>query len=275
MVRLNAKKYWEERAETYRKTMDSEYHKSRIAMIESLLRPGDLAGNVLDFGCGDGVMASEVAQKKGTVTAVDVDKSMTETTRTKLGKAPNRHQVIHGGVDVMGTFKDQSFDTVLALNVIAYMDPRESEVFYKESARVLKSDGVFIVTHSNELFDMFTFNKYTVAFFYKHFGVPGIEKLIRHPEKPDRRPFPTRENPLSFCAKMLSYGFREEKQEFAIPHEGPPLLDASFDPDDLGKRKVPIIQEVPEKERWKLLFQCSIFGSRLVRNGASLKLPKK
>ncbi len=122
---------------------------------------------------------------------------------------------------------------------------------------------MLVVTHSNELFEMFTLNRYTVAFFEKYFNVSGLENLLVNWNKPNRFSFPMRENPLSYSYKMQRYGFLEEQQEFSIPHLVPPLLDIDFNPDDLASRKIASTEGFLLEERWKLFFICSIFGSRL------------
>jgi hypothetical protein len=117
-----------------------------------------------------------------------------------------------------------------------------------------------------KLFDMFTFNEYTVAFFKKNFEVESVGQLLVHPEKPKRSPLTIRENSLSFACKLQRFGFKEEWQKSSIPHQIPPLLEANFDPDDLVSRKVPIMQGSPLEECWKLGLTCSIFGSRSIRS---------
>ena len=262
---FDPKKYWGARAESYRATMESEYHRSRLAMIDALLKPNDFKGRVLDFGCGDGIHAVAAASAGATVMAIDIDQSMVDETGKRLESLGSGHQVVVGGVEKLAALPEKSCDTLLAFNVLAYLQDAQCDDFYREAARILKSGGIFLCTHSNELFDMFTFNKYTVAFFKKHFGVCGVEKLLAHPAKPDRQPLPTRENPLSFPHKLLRFGFAEQRQEFSIPHPMPPLLEEDFDPDDLASRKVSLANATASEGRWKLAFNCSIFGSRSVR----------
>jgi hypothetical protein len=52
---IDAKVYWGERAKAYRDTMQTDYHKSRLAMIDALIGPNGLNGSVVNFGCGDGI----------------------------------------------------------------------------------------------------------------------------------------------------------------------------------------------------------------------------
>jgi ubiquinone/menaquinone biosynthesis C-methylase UbiE len=235
-------------------------------MIDSLIGNTTI-GQIIDFGCGDGVYSIVFAAQGCKVTAIDIDPSMVEVTRQRLSDfgGGGEHKTLQGGVETLKKFKDASVDSVLALNVLAYLDSDQCDDFYCEAARILKVGGNMIVTHSNELFDLFTFNKYTVAFYKKYFGVDGIEKLIVNPEKPDRLPLPIRENPLSFKYKLQKYGFSEEALEFSIPHIVPPLLEESFNPDDLSSRKVSTVLQTPIDEKWKLYFTCSIFGSRSIR----------
>lgn len=93
-----------------------------------------------------------------------------------------------------------------------------------------------------------------------------METLLTNPDKPERNPLPGRENPLSYKHKLLSYGFKECSLEYSILHPIPPLLMADFNPDDLDARQdMEQTVGLPEPERWKLMFMCSIFGSRSIR----------
>jgi len=264
MIQFDAKRYWAERSVAYRSTMDTDYHKSRLAMVDALIG-GRLAGNLVDFGCGDGIYLERHEASGGTSIGIDIDPEMVNVARQRVATYGGRHQVKEGGVERLVEIESESCDMVLALNVLAYLDDAQCGTFYCQAARILKKGGSLIVTHSNELFDMFTFNKYTVDFFERNFNVSGLENLLVHWDKPDRLPLPTRENPLSFAHKLHRYGLLEEKQEFSIPHAIPPLLDDRFEPDDLVSRKVTVTQVARPEDRWKLASTCSIFGSRSVR----------
>jgi SAM-dependent methyltransferase len=233
-------------------------------MVDELIG-GGLAGNVVDFGCGDGLYLERCEASGGTSIGIDIDPEMVNATRQRVASYRGQHQVMEGGVDRLVEIESDSCDMLLALNVLAYLDDTQCNTFYHQAARILKRGGSLVVTHSNELFDMFTFNKYTAAFFKRNFNVTGLESLLVNWDKPDRLPLPTRENPLSYAFKLQRYGLLEEQQEFSIPHALPPLLDDKFDPDDLASRKVAVTQGIRPEDRWKLAFTCSIFGSRSVR----------
>ncbi|WP_421709088.1 class I SAM-dependent methyltransferase [Algihabitans sp.] len=264
---LRDKTYWAQAADAYRAEMDSSYHRNRLAMVERLLNAGDLAGRVLDFGCGDGTLSERVLAAGGGVVAIDADPSMVAFTDRRLGESEAAKTSV-GGVESLKDLPNGSFDTILAVNVLAYLHGGEDAAFYQEAARLLRPDGVLLVTHSNSLFDLFTLNAFTVRFFKDNFSVLGhhcrVEALLTRPDAPDRVPQSVRENPLAYGAKMVRYDLREVRQEFAIPHALPPLL-LNENPDDLANREVPDLEFLPETEVWKKMFLCSVFGSRLVK----------
>lgn len=244
-------------------------------MVFALLEASDLTGKVVDFGCGDGALCEKILTGGGSVCAIDLDLSMIESTQKRLQKCathrPGAHyKVLNGSVECLEPIVETSIDTLLAINVLAYMDKDTEQQFYKHAQRILRPGGILIVSHSNELFDMYTFNKYTVGFYKRHFSTHAsmdeVRSLLTHPDVPERRVYPVRENPLNYKYKLASYGFREERQEFSILHQLPPLLMKNFNPDDLRSRECPDTIDWPASEKWKLMFMCSIFGSRAIRD---------
>lgn len=272
MSEFNYKKRWKDVAELYRQDMKTSYHINRLDMVGRLLNESDLSGIVLDYGCGDGVMSERVLSAGGRVLAIDLDPSMVESTKRRLRKLQHNnsnYDAMEGDTDALTNLAGSAYDTILAINVLAYMDDQDVHQFYIQSYRLLRPGGVLIVSHSNELFDLFTLNKYTVSFFKSHFS-PFVERdeiasLLVYPNLPERRVYPTRANPLNYRFILESYGFNEVQQEFAIFHNVPPLLMKNFNPDDLQQRNCPDTTNWPASEKWKLMFMCSIFGSRAIR----------
>jgi 2-polyprenyl-3-methyl-5-hydroxy-6-metoxy-1,4-benzoquinol methylase len=256
---ISAARRWEDVASSYAAEIDAAYHAHRLNVIRALFPP--LAGKtVLDFGCGDGVlMAEALARGASSVIGLDINETMIALAQARA-PAGRCHR---GGVERLSEFGGA--DCLIAANVLAYMTDDEETRFYRAAAQVVPVGGHLVVTHSNALFDLFTLNAYTVDFFRRCFEADPTA-LLAHPDKPSRSSFNIRENPLSYGAKIARYGFREERQEFINYHAMPPLLSGE-NPDDM-KRARPDTLSWPEADRWRLMFQCSMFGSRAVRRGA-------
>ena len=92
---------------------------------------------------------------------------------------------------------------------------------------------------------------------WAHHKVDAVRQLITHPDAPQGKSFTIRANPLNYQRIMAEYGFREVQQEFCHYHSAPPLTL----PDDIYEP----MPELPDMDKWKLAFQCSIYGSRLIK----------
>jgi SAM-dependent methyltransferase len=111
--------------------------------------------------------------------------------------------------------EESSLDLGIALNVLAYMTRDEETQFYKESHRILKPGGHLLVTHSNELFDLFTLNNLTVEFFSRNFKV-DINEFLDLKNVDPVATYGIRENPLSYSGKLAGFGFVQERIDFFI-----------------------------------------------------------
>jgi SAM-dependent methyltransferase len=253
---ISAQDRWRAVGASYAKGMAGPYHEHRLAVIKALLP--DLTGKrLVDFGCGEGVMIRE-AKVHGArdVIGIDLDAGLLD-----LAKPSGADRLIQGSVEEL-TKLDRA-DCLLAANVAAYFADTEDETFYREARRLLPAGGALVVTHSNELFDLFTLNAFTAAFHERHFAT-DVRSLLTNPEVPRRLTFNIRENPLSYPDRMAALGFRIERMEFINFHTAPPLL-TTIDYDDINSREYLDTLTVPQGERWKLMFQCSMFGVRAVR----------
>lgn len=247
---VSAAQYWADKNEQYVAALANSYHAHRLGVVKSLIGQFDPAGKtVLDFGCGDGVMLDHFAG--ATKIGIEPDKGLISHARARDASAT----FYLGGPAELAKVPDASIDLVLSLNVNAYMTDAEDRAFYEGVRRALKPGGVLVITHSNELFDLFTLNAYTVHFFETHFGTANARWLLVRPSEPADATYNIRENPLTYGRKLALFGLVEERQEFINYHEKPPLLgkDRAVYRDTL---------QVPEHDRWKLMFQCSTFGAR-------------
>lgn len=264
---IDSATYWSQKADSYIKGIGGPYHRHRLDVVKALLGDVDIVGQVcLDFGCGEGVFSKVLAQRGAKVIGFDIDAQMIEVARQQFSQASFSGVFDIGGVEKLAALDSQSVDVILALNVLAYMSREEEEEFYRQSSRITRPGGRLILTHSNELFDMYTLNRYTAMFFERHFGASDqpcdVSSLLAFSNVPDRKTFSIRENPLSYKYKLAKYGFVEESQEFISLHPLPPLLIPGWDADNINARQYIGTLNWPEEHRWKLMFMCSMFGSR-------------
>ena len=255
------KKYWNDNTEKYTDAMENDYHKHRLNVIWSLI-PRELLSknkNIFDFGCGNAILFDPFIQSGANITGIDISGDMIESANKYLSsKGHPKDIAFQGDVTYLKEIPSNSLDAILSFNVLAYLTDQEDDLFYNEAKRIVKPGGFLIVTHSNELFDMFSMNERTLQFYNKYF----LKTKYKYTAFPTYfstlcRPLTTyniRENPLSYKHKLSEFGFKEIRQEFINMHEAPPRY--------LGEnRTYPDTLAISEKDRWKLIFTCSTFGS--------------
>lgn len=254
--------YWKEATEKYVNNLDGDYHKHRLNVAFKLI-PADLyqtAKQILDFGCGDAVMFPPFLEKGVKITGIDIMQEMIDLAKKRLKNGKHDENIVRiGDVNMLKDYPSQSLDAILSFNVLAYLTNEEEDLFYREAYRVLKVGGYLAVSHSNELFDLFSLNKYTVEFFEKNFMSKNnfqgkISQLLVNADKPETiTAYNVRENPLAYKFKLNEYGFEEMQQEFSNLHVAPPTM--------LNDKQFPNTINWNESEKWKLMFTCSTYMS--------------
>ncbi len=265
---VDAAAYWAERGSTYQEGMNGAYHAHRLAVIGRLLEAVPTKNvSCLDFGCDDGAVSELLARRGARVLGIEPDARLSAAARRRV--EPLRGRIVTAGLGELRDIRPASIDLLLALNVAAYFTDDEDRAFYEQASRILRPGGARVVTHSNELFDLYTLNAYTVELIPRHFcgreSRPAIATLLTHPHHPERTTFNIRENPLRYRHKLSAWGFEEVQQEFANLHPLPPLLMDPRGFADIDARTYDDTLNWPPEERWKLLFLCSMYGSRSVR----------
>lgn len=99
----------------------------------------DLPGRkALDFACGDGHIAVEMAQVGGDVVGIDISPASVDLARRAAAEAGVN--ATFAVMDALATdFADDTFDVIVCAGVIHHMDPVAA---YRELARIVKPDGV-------------------------------------------------------------------------------------------------------------------------------------
>ncbi len=254
--------YWEDTTNDYVGKLEGDYHTHRLNVINALI-PDDLyqsGKRIFDFGCGNAVHYPQFTDKGVRIEGVDISETMVAEAHNNLKAWGMPMDIVkQGGVELMKSIPDDSFDAVISFNVLAYLTNEEDREFYIQAQRILKDGGQLIVTHSNSLFDMFSLNAMTSQFFADNYNVDCVGDMLVNSKIDENRPqYNVRENPLAYRYKLANYGLEEMQQEFINFHALPPMQMTE-------DRDYPDTLDIAHDQRWKLMFQCSTYGSRSVK----------
>lgn len=102
---------------------------------------------VLDFGCGEGYGSSILKDVAKKVVGVDVSSDVIIRAREKY-RFENLEFLFVDKLEKKGLmFQDKTFDVVVASQVFEHLD--NFDIFFKEVKRILKDDGLLILTTPN------------------------------------------------------------------------------------------------------------------------------
>jgi len=135
----------------------------RQRVLELFDKPG---GNVLDVGCGSGVMVEDLLAQNCTLWGIDPSSKMIDQCRKNFGSRPNVHFFVGAAEKI--EFPDNSFDTVICMGVVERV--KDNDVVLKEMTRVLKREGTLLITLPN---------KFSPYFVWRDFVFYPIVSLIR------------------------------------------------------------------------------------------------
>lgn len=126
------------------------YHKGTVMYAEHMTRyiaAQSLVTNkvVLDIACGSGYGTQLLSKKAKKVTGVDIDKSSIDFAK-KNYSGNNTEFILGGGEDI--PLDDNSVDVVITFETIEHI--KDYRKFLNEINRVLKNDGIAIVSTPNE-----------------------------------------------------------------------------------------------------------------------------
>ena len=139
-------------------TVSADYDRIRVPVgVEIILGclaagRGALASlHLLDAGCGTGSFAAALRPRLGAIDAVDLNPSMLDVARAKLGRVPGCPVTLHeAGIDAL-PFENARFDAVMVNQVLHHLPDSPSDGWpalrrvLGEFARVLRPGGVATV----------------------------------------------------------------------------------------------------------------------------------
>jgi ubiquinone/menaquinone biosynthesis C-methylase UbiE len=131
--------------DAYRRWRASRLGKITDALEEQLIVElvGPPAGlRILDAGCGDAALAVALAQRGALVTGVDADPRILAAARARAEASGVAPELMQGDVRAL-PFADASFDIVLAVTVLCFVD--NAGLAVREMARVLRPGGRLVI----------------------------------------------------------------------------------------------------------------------------------
>lgn len=127
--------------------------------------------DVLDAGCGTGVVLEEVLRRGHRTTGIDISPAMVEEANRRLSPATSRPVCGCGDIERM-TFADASFDVALSLGVIMYLPTDDAAL--EELRRVVRPGGAILLVlpnlaRLNMFFDPYYLGR-ALSFFRRRLG---------------------------------------------------------------------------------------------------------
>jgi ubiquinone/menaquinone biosynthesis C-methylase UbiE len=238
--------------EAARLAFDAGASREREELVSTFVLPqarkrtdGDLRG--IDFGCGSGSLLVKLLRNGVDCAGIEISPRMCEQARRRLeAEGMNPSAVRAGSVERLGEFADGSVDIVFVMGVLQYLPDEVYAQLLAESRRVLRRNGLLVASYQNALFDMFTFNRYTLQFYDRALLRPLLGEspelqavlkatagLVTNPDKPEYRDTVARDNvyvrtanPLTIDRELEALGFHVEARHFYEFHPLPPLIRA-------------------------------------------------
>ena len=254
-MKFDVKKFWNDEAENHKQsaymykendTVRYPFYEVRLERLIEIMSNLE-KGKCLDAGCGMAKAMMPFLDSGWKVNGIDSSEKMIDFAKENLIKNNYDPNIVSlGFVEDLSNFPDNYFDVVFSMGVIEYLTEDQEKKFYEESNRVLKKNGIFIPEYINLLFDLSTFNRFTINFykeniFNRFFDDPKkiedltdkMKNLITLPNKPDKKGkysttrdqvYTRGENPLTFYKTINERGFLQKDLIFYRFHAVPPLM---------------------------------------------------
>lgn len=133
--------FWDKASSNYDKTEE------RFEFIHSKSRDNTkkhlkISDIVLDYGCGTGTTACEIANHVKQIQAIDISSKMIEISKAKATESKVENVDFEQGDIFDEKYKTESFDVILAFNMLHTVPDPQSVV--RRIHELLKPDGLFI-----------------------------------------------------------------------------------------------------------------------------------
>jgi len=133
---------WDSRAEAYDDRVMQTFTEAYRLTSEAILEVVNPSSNVLEMGCGTGIVTVEIAPNVREMTGIDISPKMIARAQEKA-RRQNLKNVTFKVLDASELpFPDHAFDVILLPNLL-HLVPQPEKVI-KESRRLLKPGGTLV-----------------------------------------------------------------------------------------------------------------------------------
>jgi SAM-dependent methyltransferase len=236
---------------------------------------------ILDFGCGQGRLLAHLVKSGFNAYGMEVHQGMRDAAVAELAKIGEGDRLFAGGIDELSQFPEGSYSHVITMGVMQYLSDEEYSRAVDAIARLLQPGGKWIVTFQNALFDLYTFNKYTVDHYMNELIGPllnsteqqsikaSLEALLQNPELPKYEPRRARDNIFVRLSNPLTIGqetpgFRLVSKDFYDWNGLPPILRGNHS--DIATRLTDHF-EFDNSDDWRGHFMAGAFLAQFERLG--------
>lgn len=233
----NAKKYYDQEAQEYKKMYENGYDKYpanaiRLNFIIERLKQNKVK-TVLDAGCGTCAPMIRLLKEGFNVTGFDFSQEMVKEGKKELEKAGlDANLIYQGDIENEESFRNEKFDVIIALGVFPHLLNEEKAML--NIRKSLKRNGRTFIEFRNDLFAAYTLNAYSLDFFLNR--VINMSSLPPHVAK----------EVTNFYAKRLMITLPEKKgkERLSKPdilskfHNPLTIEDSLFQPNGFSVEKI-------------------------------------
>lgn len=231
----------------------------------------------LDFGCGGGALLVKMSKCGIKAKGIEKHENLCQLTKQRLKQTGyDQVEIIKGSIEELKQLPPSSFDFVILMGVFQYLPPEYYPPLLENIYTLLKPHGHLVGSFQNALFDLFTFNKYTIDFFREKFFKPlgpdkrfgdelidDLRSLITCPDKPDYMSTAARDNiyvqttnPLTVAEELKKFKFKLLQKYFYTFFFVPRLIEGKY------KDKLKDLQdqfEIKRSTEWYGHFMANAF----------------
>lgn len=234
---------------------------------------------ILDIACGNGFNTLYLKKRKYNAIGFDYSEVAIAQAEKKAKELKIKDNLFYfKDLNYLKSIKNNSYDVAIALGLTRYLKEKDINLLYKQTFRILKKGGIFIVSNDNDLFEMFAMNDGTTKFWCKNIEeFSNIKSVLKPYNLEDKfneiarlkkRKYSKNsvskfiekrsENPIIYDKFVSKFGFKLVKNSFHDSNVLPPLLEREIGDTKISKLKSKVCTQKADND-WRSMFMSHEF----------------